>query len=104
MTVTFILAAISALVVVLAAAERIPRALAAFIRSCIPLVQALGEFRAALSPAIRHPTVPVPQPGDENNALPRFSGERTESFTAANAEEMPRTRGTTHIKTATTSG
>lgn len=91
MTVTLILAAISAIVIVLAAAERIPRALAAFIRSCIPLVQALGEFHAALTHAFRHPAVPMPPPGDEKSAVPRSSGESAESSTAADTEEIPRT-------------
>jgi hypothetical protein len=90
-TVTLILASISAIVIVLAAAERILGALAAFIRSCIPLVQALGEFRAALVRDFSRPAIPASPPDDEESAAPRSPVDRAEDSTAADAEETPRT-------------
>jgi hypothetical protein len=90
-TVTLILAAISAIVVVLVAAEHIPSALAAFIRSCIPLVQALGEFHAALTHAFRHPAIPATPPSDQKSTTPRSPSERAEDSTATDAEETPGT-------------
>lgn len=89
MTVTLILAAISAIVVVLVAAERIPSALAAFIRSCIPLVQALGEFRAALTHAFRAPAAVAPPPSDEKSTTPHSPNERAEDSIVTEAEETP---------------
>ena len=90
MTVTFILAALSAIVIVLAAAERIPAALAAFILSCIPLVQALGELRAALDRAFRY-AIPALPPGNERNASPRSPAKMAEDSIATEARKTPDT-------------
>jgi hypothetical protein len=90
-TVTLILASICAIVIILVEAQRIPGALAAFVRSCIPLVQALGELRAAITHVFRHPAVAALPPGGEKSSAPRSPGERAEESTATDAGETPRT-------------
>ena len=88
MIVTLILASICAIVIILVEAQRVPAALAAFVRSCIPLVHALGELRAAIIQVFRHPAVPALPSGDENSAAPRTPDDGAEDPTATDAGEL----------------
>lgn len=49
MTITIILAIIGAISLAIGAAARVPKALALFVRSCIPLAKAIGELRTAIA-------------------------------------------------------